>query len=336
MALFGGTACGPAGQFVCVGDDQCGAQGRCEADGYCSFADDACPSGRRYGEHAAPSLAGACVEPSTTSGASTSGAGPGSTTLTGGVDTVADSGGSGTVTASDTDGPATATSNASTGPFAETTGDTGSVPGLTFLDDFERPDAAAIGNGWWEKTPAAFRLQGGRVARVDVDSNYSNNLVLRPEDEAPRDVELVLTIHPLIVSPFGNPQIHARVQPDDVEVADSVTCYLLYVDDSDLLHISRQEAGQFAGEATQPLAEPLDLGSVYRLRMRIEGEDPVSVDGYLERAIAREPGWAVHTEVHLVDDSPSRILTAGRLGFSANRELEYFEYDDFGYTILDP
>jgi hypothetical protein len=38
--------------------------GRCQPSGYCSFPDDACPSGQRYGDHAGGSLAGGCVDPS--------------------------------------------------------------------------------------------------------------------------------------------------------------------------------------------------------------------------------------------------------------------------------
>jgi len=51
--------------YGCSSDEQCrdGAEaGWCEADGYCSFADDACPDGRRYGGFAPGSIAGACVE----------------------------------------------------------------------------------------------------------------------------------------------------------------------------------------------------------------------------------------------------------------------------------
>ncbi len=51
--------------FTCDDDAQChldGVQGTCEANGACSFPADDCPSGRRYGEHAASGIAGSCVE----------------------------------------------------------------------------------------------------------------------------------------------------------------------------------------------------------------------------------------------------------------------------------
>lgn len=58
------AGCGPAATFMCSADDDCRDGDRigfCEADHYCSFGDDACPSRRRYGELAPPDLAGECV-----------------------------------------------------------------------------------------------------------------------------------------------------------------------------------------------------------------------------------------------------------------------------------
>lgn len=49
--------------FVCQHDSGCGADGTCEGTGYCSFPDETCASGRRYGDHAANGLAGECVNP---------------------------------------------------------------------------------------------------------------------------------------------------------------------------------------------------------------------------------------------------------------------------------
>lgn len=63
--------------FGCAGNEQCGVDGVsgfCEASGYCSFPDDDCPSGRRYGEHAAESLVDICVLPGESSSSSSGGA----------------------------------------------------------------------------------------------------------------------------------------------------------------------------------------------------------------------------------------------------------------------
>lgn len=63
--------------FACDADGQCldgDDMGACEPNGYCSFDDDACPSGRRYGHLAGGGLAERCVvddDPTSTSSAST-------------------------------------------------------------------------------------------------------------------------------------------------------------------------------------------------------------------------------------------------------------------------
>jgi hypothetical protein len=79
--------------FECESDEQCrldGGVGRCEAAGFCSFADDACASGRRWGEHAAASFADECVDAPSES---TSGAQPGAETgATGAATSTAETG----------------------------------------------------------------------------------------------------------------------------------------------------------------------------------------------------------------------------------------------------
>jgi hypothetical protein len=46
--------------FACTHDAACGAGGICELNGFCSFPDSTCPSGRRFGDLGGPS-AGQCV-----------------------------------------------------------------------------------------------------------------------------------------------------------------------------------------------------------------------------------------------------------------------------------
>jgi hypothetical protein len=57
------ASCVKPGAFECASADQCvrdGVQGRCESVSYCSFPDEMCPSGQRFGEHAG-TLADRCV-----------------------------------------------------------------------------------------------------------------------------------------------------------------------------------------------------------------------------------------------------------------------------------
>lgn len=59
------NACQSLDAFVCEQNAHCqrnGEIGVCEADHYCSFVDDECPSGRRYGEYSA-GLSDLCTEP---------------------------------------------------------------------------------------------------------------------------------------------------------------------------------------------------------------------------------------------------------------------------------
>jgi hypothetical protein len=99
-AGLGGHGCHRA--FACAEDEQClldGLAGACEAEGYCSFPDGSCASGRRFGEHASAMLAGTCVgEPGATSDGSTAG---GTTLATDGFTSVSPDGGTSTSTSSD-------------------------------------------------------------------------------------------------------------------------------------------------------------------------------------------------------------------------------------------
>src|SRR6185436_6164408 len=62
LAILCAAGCvGKGPGFRCAGDGQCGAGGVCEPLGWCSFADTACASGRRYGEHSGDGVGGTCV-----------------------------------------------------------------------------------------------------------------------------------------------------------------------------------------------------------------------------------------------------------------------------------
>ncbi|MBK8239168.1 MAG: hypothetical protein IPK74_26895 [Deltaproteobacteria bacterium] len=104
------AACGAA-TFACEDDARCGDGGRCEPNGYCSFADLACASGRRFGEHAPAGIAGACVDGDVGTGDVSSGGGSSSST--------------GNASTGDSSSTAASTSVASTGEVTST-GDGGS------------------------------------------------------------------------------------------------------------------------------------------------------------------------------------------------------------------
>lgn len=128
VALLASTVAGcPSRAFVCGGDSDCAGDapgGACEPSGFCSFPDDSCDSGRRYGDFAGDGLAGTCVDAvDTTSSSSTT-----ATTLT--TTTTQST----TVSTSTFDPTTSATSSSSedTQPVADsssTTGPDGCPPG---------------------------------------------------------------------------------------------------------------------------------------------------------------------------------------------------------------
>lgn len=102
-----GWGCSSAA-FACDGNSQCGADGLCEPQGYCSFPDLDCASGRRFGEGSS-NVSGACVPVTPGEGSSSA-----DSTATGSA------GGSGVTTA---------------GPIGTTTGEGSSSTNTPVVDD---------------------------------------------------------------------------------------------------------------------------------------------------------------------------------------------------------
>ncbi|MCH9685550.1 MAG: LamG domain-containing protein [Deltaproteobacteria bacterium] len=112
------SGCSSASVFTCQEDSQCtqpALRGTCEINGYCSFPDLGCSSGRRYGELAGDDQAGECV--ATTQDDSTS-SGPGIF--------MTSSGGDPTVGVS---GPEPTTSTTGSGMSSDSSGEVGSSTG---------------------------------------------------------------------------------------------------------------------------------------------------------------------------------------------------------------
>lgn len=143
------------GAFHCEDVDDCGSDGTCEASGFCSFPDGACPSGQRYGEHAGDGLAGACVDelgtssgPDTTQGSAVS-----STTsiTTSSVDTGDDTATTTPVTATSTSAESS-TAGDEVGPESSDDGSSSESgdpidPDLVAWYRFENPDGIGADSG---------------------------------------------------------------------------------------------------------------------------------------------------------------------------------------------
>ncbi len=155
MGFIALGACSLDSTYVCTTDTQCndGARaGRCELDGYCSFDDEACASGRRYGRWASTSLAGVCVD-TTASATSTASSSTGPPTSSTSLDTasVSTSASEGTTAAATLDPSSSSSSAISASSDSSSTGSVVLDPDLIAWYRFDALEGGAVvdssGNG---------------------------------------------------------------------------------------------------------------------------------------------------------------------------------------------
>lgn len=331
------TGCG-AGAFACENDGECnnsGVAGTCEPGGGCSFPDDRCASGKRYGAHAPDGLGGSCVPEGGSESTDTSVG----TTLTSTTTTITtlDSGdpssstSPSTTVTTDSDEGSSSADESSTGPI----GTTGDVP-ATFFDPFDREDGTALGNGWIEKTPLVFQIVDQRVVLESANfGNFRNNICYRPTEEALLDVEVTLAFSfTNEMGIAGYPQLHLRVQPDTVVRVGTLDSYAVFIDTADpnspVLTVNRILGGGFGDVSTMPVE--LDVAAQYRLRGRVTGTGPVTIEGFLE--VDADGQWDVVAETSLVDTSMTMLDGPGTVGLSGHDDISTIALDDFGYTEL--
>lgn len=172
-----GWACG-ASAFICEDDAACrfgtGA-GVCQSDGYCSFPDDTCASGQRYGEHAGDGKERECVaiDDAPTegdTGATTTGASSpvSASNATGG--STDDGEGEGDTDTSTTRGPTTDPTTDPTGPTASSSGETTEGPPLdcSIDDEFEGPALDMAVWGSWGSENGVTVVQTDGVVRFTI------------------------------------------------------------------------------------------------------------------------------------------------------------------------
>ncbi len=202
VALAGLADC-RSGAFTCEDASDCtdgDRLGTCQLDGHCSFPDDACGSGQRYGAHAG-ALSGECVPSAGTTGVS-DGSTSGEATTDDGPVSLADTSPVDTGTLDDgTTSPITTDPGTSSGPSAteSSTGDTSTTgPELALWLQFEEADFAAglLDESPWdhevtcaEVCPTPIRGMSGNAALFDgVES-----CVVVPHGAAFTDLEGVTT-----------------------------------------------------------------------------------------------------------------------------------------------
>jgi hypothetical protein len=203
------SACGSS-VFACSSDEQCesgGMGGVCQPDGYCSFPDDSCPSGHRFGDGAPAGVANACVE---ASGTGSSDSGPEPAGSSDGIEPPDPDGtpeGSSTATADDDpttttpldDGTSTGEPNPTTGEDDDsTTGEVEETCRVEFVDPFDGEELLPMWSSFAQPatelwvadgqlriyvgaSPDAWAVAG---AMVDVDSmngGWARALVTEPD-----------------------------------------------------------------------------------------------------------------------------------------------------------
>ena len=207
----------------------------------------------------------------------------------------------------------------------------------SFSDNFDRADAAALGNGWIEKNANAFRIAGNRADKLATASgDYRNNIVYRPAGEDRRDVEAVMEFRPE-ATPIGYPSLLTRIQQATAGTNNGFQGYMLFMDSSNTLAvIARQLAdGNYETRLGQfNLSTPLVNGQTYRMRLSTVGTTTVTVTGTIEQ-LTGGGTWTVLGTVTGTDTAAQRIANPGAVGFTGYVEDAY-SFDNFSRVDLGP
>lgn len=194
-------------------------------------------------------------------------------------------------------------------------------------DDFARADAAALGNGWIEKSPGAFSIVGGEAAKQSISSWYRDNIVYRPAGEDVLDTEASMEFRVTALPP-GYPQLLVRVQSSTVATFDQLDGYILFFENTGTTAVlGRQTAGQYPTSlASLSLSAALNTTDRYRMRLAATGTNPVQLSAYIERRVGNI--WQVIGQALYADSAAGRFATAGTVGFSGFVESSY-AFDNF-------
>jgi hypothetical protein len=205
-----------------------------------------------------------------------------------------------------------------------------------FIDDFNRPDAMLIGNGWIEKNTNAFTLSSDEVLRTSPPDQYDyvDDVVYRPQTEDITNSEISIElVFPSAVA--GYPQIHSRIQSNTIATVGTTDSYLFYIPNSaKTANISRTRGQENLNDfASATLSPPMVPGDRYRLRLSVSGANPVFLYGVVEHQSGSD--WVMIGQVSAQDSDPSLQLDdAGSVGFSTSNDPGIYAYDNFTHTPL--
>ena len=194
------------------------------------------------------------------------------------------------------------------------------VPAGSFTDDFARPNSSDPGNGWIEKSPAAFSITDGVLVK-NFSAAYRDNPMYRPVAESMLD-STVSTEFVLNDPVPGYPQIFSRLQPATSAVSNTLDAYMLYLNNGNLAILGRQTGPNFVEPLDYiTLTEGLAVGTTYRLRLETSGTSPVALTAYVERLSPN--GYVVIGQGSANDAAANRIQGAGVGGVGGHSENAY-------------
>jgi hypothetical protein len=159
-----------------------------------------------------------------------------------------------------------------------------------FFDGFNRANSNTVGNGWTEKYEPAFGIAGNATSAGDTyPFDYHDAIIYRTAaSEDQLNVETGVEFVRTATDRFQ--QLHARAQRNTIANSDTLESYILYIEDNlpapGGLAISVQPPVRDVGECIISIINfpsPLQLGTRYRLRFRVQNAYPVNLTGIIER-----------------------------------------------------
>lgn len=178
-----------------------------------------------------------------------------------------------------------------------------------FYDNFNRADNDDIGNGWVEKTPSIFSLNGGEITGTSGITVFDNNIVYRPDVDT---VDVEASMEFIVTSSVADrptyPQVHARIDPADVGQAEQLSSYTLFYDkDAASMVVTPIDNREECYLSLWPIPGGiLDTGERYRMRFIVTGTDPVNLRGILDQFV--NEAWQVLVDQTVQHDDNTQPL----------------------------